>query len=288
MAVVTALARKLVVLVVVWMAVLATPALAEGVEITGEIAGSDIEASDSTNPIELEPTQEIPIDITIRNTSDRPEEVRFVRLEGQALGLTFLSYDLGVRTTLAPGEQTTVTTPLDFFDLEDQATGYLGASMRVYDAERRELGSTEFVIDVRGKATSTLGLFAFLVLGIAVFSVTVLVINTVRRRLPSNRFVRAAQFALAGGAIGLTLALGVSILRIAFADVEAWVPLVVIPTAVGFLLGYIAPGPLSESIEDVRERERLDAAAEDAVVRASGSHAAVSTGESPAVGSDDG
>ena len=272
-------AGKLVVLVVVWMTLLAAPALAEGIEITGDIAGSDITESDSTNPIELDPTQEIPISITIRNTSDRNEQVRFVRLEGQALGLTFLSYDLGVRTTLAPGEETTVTTPLDFFDLEDQATGYLGASMRVYDPERRELGSTEFVIDVRGNATSTLGLFAFLVLGIAVFSVTVLVINTVRRRLPANRFVRATQFALAGGAIGLTLALGVSILRIAFADVEAWVPLVVIPTVVGFLLGYIAPGPLSQSLSDVRQQEELDAAAEDAVIRASGSHAAVGAEE---------
>lgn len=269
---------RLVLVAVVWMALLTTPALAEGIEISGEIAGRDIAGSDSTDPIELEPTQEIPINITIRNTSDRSEQVRFVRLEGQALGLTFLSYDLGVRTTLGPGEQTTVTTPLDFFDLEDQATGYLGASMRVYDPERRELGSTAFVIDVRGKATSTLGLFAFLVLGIAVFSVTVLIINTVRRRLPANRFVRAAQFALAGGAIGLTLALGVSILRIAFADVDAWVPLVVVPTAVGFLFGYIAPGPLSQSIEDVREQEQLDAAAEDAVVRVSGSHAAATSG----------
>jgi hypothetical protein len=108
-----------------------------------------------------------------------------------------------------------------------------------------------------------------------VFSVTVLIINTVRRRLPANRFVRATQFALAGGAIGLTLALGISILRIAFADVEAWVPLVVIPTVIAFLLGYIAPGPLSQSLADVKQQEQLDAAAEDAVIRASGSHAAV-------------
>ncbi len=269
---------RILALTLAWLALLATPALAEGLEITGEIAGQDITQSDSLDPIELEPKDEIPLAITIRNTTDRTEAIRYVRLEGEALGLTFLSYDLGVRTTLGPGEQTTVTTPLDFFDLDEQATGYLGAGMKVYDTERREIGSTSFVVDVRGKATSTLGLFAFLVLAIAVFSVTVLVINTVRRRLPANRFVRAIQFAIAGTAIGLTLALGVSILRIAFADVEAWVPLVVIPTVIGFLFGYIAPGPLSQSIEDVKQQEELDAAAEDAVVRASGSHAAATSG----------
>ena len=59
------------------------------------------------------------------------------------------------------------------------------------------------------------------VLGVAIFSTTVLVLNTLRRRLPSNRFVRGVQFAIAGAAIGVTLSLGLSILRITFADVEA-------------------------------------------------------------------
>lgn len=255
----------------------ATPAAAEvGVEAT--IAGRDVDTADSARPIRLEPRTEIPLEVTLHNTGDEPVDVRYVRLEGEALGLTFLTYDLGIRLRLAPGETQTVEAPLDFFDLDSQATGYLGTSLRVYDTERRVLAHEDFVVDVRGKATSTLGLFAIAVLFIAALSVAVLAANTVRRRLPPNRFVRGLQFAIAGAAIGLTLALGVSIMRLAFVDVEAWVPLVFAPTAIGFALGYIAPGPLSQSIQEVREEEKLQVYAEEAVVRASGAHTAQVSG----------
>ena len=242
----------------------------ETVELTATIAGRDVAEADSEHPIPLEPREEIPLELTILNNSDDTVSVRYVRLEGKALGLTFLTYDLGLRTTLAPGEQTTLDAKLDFFDLEKQATGYLGTSLAVYDEDRRLLGTEDFVVDVQGNATSTLGLFAIVVLGVAIFSTTVLVLNTLRRRLPPNRFVRGVQFAVAGAAIGVTLSLGLSVLRITFADVEAWVPLVFIPTVVAFIIGYLAPGPLSRSIREVREEEALQVVAEREVARASG------------------
>jgi hypothetical protein len=251
---------------------------ADTVQLTATIDGRDIEGADSERPIPLEPREEIPLELTILNSGDTPVSVRYVRLEGKALGLTFLTYDLGLKTTLAPGEQTTLETKLDFFDLEKQATGYLGTSLAVYDEERRLLTSEDFVVDVQGNATSTLGLFAIVVMGVAIFSTTVLVLNTLRRRLPSNRFVRGVQFALAGAAIGVTLSLGLSVLRIAFAEVEAWVPLVLIPTLLAFIIGYLAPGPLSRSIRDVREQEVLEAAAVTAVARASGIHDPATSG----------
>jgi hypothetical protein len=248
------------------------------VEIDAELADRDLSEADSTDPVALDPEDPVSLVLTMRNTSDEPVTIRYVRLEGKALGLTFLTYDLGVRTTLAPGEQTTLDTTLDFFDLEQQATGYLGTSLRVYDPARRLLGAEDFVVDVRGNATSTLGIFAIVVLGVAIFSTTVLVLNTLRRRLPSNRFVRGVQFAIAGGAIGVTLALGLAVMRITFADVEAWVPLVFVPTAIAFAVGYIAPGPLSRSIRDVREEEALQAAAQTAVARASGMYDPATSG----------
>ncbi len=257
---------------------LAAAQVVQTLELTGALAGRDIEAADSEDPVPLDPRDGVPLELTIRNNGSEAVSIRFVRLEGKALGLTFLTYDLGVRTTLAPGEQTTLDTTLDFFDLEDQATGYLGTSLAVYDEERRLLGSQDFVVDVRGNATSTLGLFAVVVLGVAIFSTTVLVLNTLRRRLPPNRFVRAVQFSIAGAAIGVTLSLGLSVLRVAFADVEAWVPLVVIPTVVAFVVGYIAPGPLSRSIRDVREEEALQVVAQTAVARASGIHDPATSG----------
>ncbi len=122
------------------------------VDIEARIAGRDVVEADSTDPIRIEPREEVPIEVTIRNSGDRTEEIRYVRIEGKALGLTFLTYDLGVRATLRPGTETTVETALDFFDLDSQATGYLGTSLAVYDQQRRLLGEQRFVIDVRGKA----------------------------------------------------------------------------------------------------------------------------------------
>ena len=251
---------------------------AQSLDVEGTIDGRDLSDADSSNPVAIDPTREIPLTLTIRNAGDQVENIRYVRLEGRALGVTFLTYDLGIRTSLRPGEETTIESSLDFFDLEDQATGYLGTSLRVYDADRRLLGEQIFVVDVRGKATSTMGLFALVVMVIAGFSSFVLVANTIRRRLPANRFIRGVQFAIAGGAVGVTLALGVSILRIGFADVEAWVPLVFLPTLIAFAIGYIAPGPLQQSIRDVQEEEALEFIAESAVARATGTHAPARSG----------
>jgi len=271
--------RRLVasLLAVLWLMVAVAPpaSAAQTLDVVATIDGRDLTEATSENPLAIDPNREIPLSVTIRNAGNQTERIRFVRLEGEALGLTFLTYDLGIRTQLRPGESTTVEAALDFFDLEDQATGYLGASLRVYDDDRRLLGEQRFVMDIEGKVTSTLGLFALAVLGIAGFSVTTLVLNTLRRRLPANRFVRGLQFGVAGSAIGVTLALGVSILRISFADVEQWVPLVFLPTVIAFGVGYVAPGPLSQSIRDVREEEALLAVAEAAVARATGSHAPV-------------
>jgi hypothetical protein len=90
--------------------------------------------------------------------------------------------------------------------------------------------------------------------------------------------VRGLQFAVPGAAIGVTLSIGVSILRVAFADVDAWVPLVLVPTIVAFGIGYLAPGPLSRSIRDVKAEEALQAAAEQAVARATGAHEPATSG----------
>jgi hypothetical protein len=248
-------------------------------EIDARIAGRDVTTADSDDPIVLDPRTQIPVTLTIRNVGELSEQIRHVRLEGKALGLTFLTYDLGLRATLSPGESTTLDTALDFFDLESQATGYLGTALRIYDPDGHLIAEENFVVDVKGNATSTLGLFALIVFGLAIFSSAVLVVNTVRRRLPANRFVRGLQFAVAGSAIGVTLSLGVSILRIAFADVEAWAPLVFLPSVVAFAVGYVAPGPLSRSVREVREEEALQGAARKvAAARASGATDAVISG----------
>jgi hypothetical protein len=254
---------------------LAAPAGAQAgsdLTIAGSIDGRDIDTADSDDPIELDPEALIPIQVTIRNEGEQEERIRYVRLEGKALGLTFLTYDLGVRAVLGPQDRTEVDTVLDFFDLESQATGYLGTSIRVYDDEGFLIGEKKFVVDVLGRPSSTLGSFAVIVFALAVFSISVIVVNTIRRRLPSNRFVRACQFAMAGSALGITLSLGVSIMRIGFADVDDWVGIVLTPTAIAFAIGYLAPGPLQRSIKDYQAEEVLTAAAQVAVARSTGAN----------------
>ena len=260
----------LLVLTVTQMAAGATQADDRGLVITGTIDDHDIATADSDEPIPIDPKRRIPVDITIRNVGDQTEDIRYVRLEGKALGLTFLTYDLGVRATLQPNDRTEVVTFLEFFDLESQATGYLGTSLRVYDSDGFVIGERPFVVDVLGRTNSTLGGFAIIVFGLAAFSTAVIVVNTVRRRLPANRFIRAMQFAMAGSAIGVTLSISVSVLRIGFAEVEDWVRIVTTPTAIAFVLGYLAPGPLQRSIRDHQAEEALTAAAQVAVARSSG------------------
>ena len=194
-----------------------------------------------------------------------PVTVRYVRLEGKALGLTFLTYDLGVRTTLAPGEQTTLDTTLDFFDLESQATGYLGTSLRVYDPDataprlgglrRRRAGQRHLdprPVRVRGPRRGHL----LHDRARAEHAAPPPAVEPVRARHCSSRSPARA--------IGVTLALGLAILRITFADVEAWVP-------AGVRARRSSPsssatsrqGRCLASIRDVREEEALQVVGPD-------------------------
>ena len=70
---------------------------------------------------------------------------------------------------------------------------------------------------------------------------------------------------IAGAAVGLLLALGLPVLRITSIQPDAWIPLALGPMAIGFALGYLAPGPLSYSIEEVREDELLEIYASQAL-----------------------
>ncbi|MET0780697.1 MAG: hypothetical protein ABWZ16_04155, partial [Microbacterium sp.] len=220
-------------------------------------------------PIRLEPDEEIPLTIVVRNRGDETAKIARLRLEGAALGLQFLTYDVTLDERVPPGETRTITVPLDLYDLGDQATGYLPATVKVYDGDRNELAEQKFIVDVRGKGTSTLGIFAVALLVLAAVSAGALVYKFFRRQLSRNRAVRGLQFMLAGAAVGLTLALGLPILRITAIQPDGWIALALGPMAIGFALGYLAPGPLSYSIEEARENEALDIVASQAVERLS-------------------
>jgi hypothetical protein len=249
----------------------ATPLLQMRVVIDGHVARD----RPGEEPIRLDPRRAVPMHIVVWNRGDTGALVRHVRLEGVALGLQFLTYDVTIAQRVPAGERRTIDLSLDLYDLSSQATGYLPAAVRLYDAQRNELASQRFVVDVRGSGTSTLGLFAIALFVLAVVSIAALLVKTFRRQLPRNRSVRGLQFMLAGSAAGLTLALGLPVLRITAMQPDAWITLALGPMAIGFAIGYLAPGPLSYSIEETRADEYLDALAAQAVERRSAEQAAV-------------
>ncbi len=237
----------------------------DAIEIDASIDGVALDAADALSPLPLS-TEESELVMVMTNTSDEPQAVRYLRLEGEMVGLTFLTYTTRVAVELEPGEQRSVTVPLDFFDIDSQAHGYLRAKLALYapGSDRELLGTDHFAVDVRGSVTSTMALFALLLLVVTTMSLFVNLTGLARRTLPPNRFRRALRFAASGLGIGLLLTVSFSVLRVFPLPSVAWWPLVVIPTAIGFVAGYLAPGADDgideEELEDLRELDETLAA----------------------------
>lgn len=225
-------------------------AAADDIEIDATINGVALDDSSSSDPAELRPGPDNEIVLTATNTSDRDITVGWLRITGRVIGITFLTYETTVGLPVAAGESTSLELPLEFFDLESQATGLVRAELELYDLDRETVGATNFVADVRGNALSALGWFALAILLFTVLTIASLAAAVYGRRLRDNRFARGAQFAALGLGIGLLITVGFSVARIAAVPAAAWVPLVVLPTVGAFVLGYVAPGSLSAAVRD--------------------------------------
>lgn len=227
---------------IVLLAACGSDAPAERLDVSASIDGRPIADATAGSPLRLDPADESVLALDLTNTSDEAVEVHRVRLEGELLGLNFLTYDVRVSVPVAPGEQRSVEVPLDFFDLEQQASGYLRAFVRTYDRDETRLSNDEFALDIVGSATSTMTLFALLLLVLTIISAVRNLRDTSTGRLPDNRFQRGLRFALTGLGVGLLISVAFSILRIFPLPAAGWVPLTVIPTVAGFVFGYVATG----------------------------------------------
>jgi hypothetical protein len=220
------------------------------IEIDATIDGIDLDVADAGNPLPLS-IEESELNLTMVNTSDTPQAVRYLRLEGDMLGLTFLTYTTRVAVELEPGETREVAVPLDFFDIDSQAHGFLRARLALYapGTERQLLATDDFAVDVRGSITSTMALFAFLLFAATAASIYLNVTGLARGTLPTNRFRRALRFAVSGLGVGMLFTVAFSVLRIFPLPPAVWWPLLIVPAAVGFGLGYVAPGA-GDDIDD--------------------------------------
>ena len=139
------------VLAIVVFAGVGTASAVSMLEMRAELAGRVARDRAGEKPIRLEPNRKVPLVIGVTNHGSDPVRIRHVRLDGEALGLQFLTYDVSVDERVGPGEHRVFTVPLDLYDLGNQATGYLPAAVRLFDGQRKELASQKFVVDVRGK-----------------------------------------------------------------------------------------------------------------------------------------
>lgn len=213
-------------------------------ELTATIDGVSITESTASNPLPLDPTEETVLKMVVTNNSGSTVAVQRVRLEGELLGLNFLTYDVRTRFSVAPSETREVDVPLDFFELERQASGYLRAHVRVYDDNGDRVGGRPFALDIKGDTTSMMGLFSFGLLLITALSAGLNVRDMRRGQLPEQRLGRGIRFAVPGLGVGLLLSVAFSVLRIFPLPATGWIPLTVIPTIAGFVIGYlVVPGP---------------------------------------------
>lgn len=230
----------------------------EVIEIEATIDEISLDDADASSPLPLS-TAESQLSMTMTNTSDASQAVRYLRLEGEMLGLTFLTYTTRIAVELGPGETREVRVPLDFFDIDSQAHGYLRSKLALYAPgdDRQLLATADFAVDVRGSVTSTMALFALLLFIVTAGSIFLNLQGLARRTLPPNRFRRGLRFAVSGLGVGMLLTVAFSVLRIFPLPSVAWWPLLIIPTAIAFAAGYAAPGAGDEldeeELDDLRE-----------------------------------
>ncbi len=238
----------------------------EVLRLDASINGVSLGDTSPRKPLRLNPKTEETLLINISNATAKPVTVDRIRLEGEMLSLNFLSYDVRIKTPVAAGGTRTLEVPLDFFDLDRQATGYLRGHLRLYDESKKRLASTTVMIDVRGSILSTMGVFSLLLLALVTLGIARNIRDVKRRRLPERRFARGLRFLAPGLGFGLLLSVGFAVLRIFPLPTTGWILLTAIPTIAGFAVGYfLTPGLSTDDTDGIVEDDDDDLEDEDVV-----------------------
>lgn len=245
-----AILTTLVVGMIFGLALPAHAADSDDVTITGTVGDRDISTVDTNDPLELTPGEDTVVAVTITNGTGAPLTVRTVRLDAQVAGLTFFTFSTRVDLTVPAGGVGERSFTLSLDDLGDQATGLLPGRLAAIDQQRDVVASERFAVDVRGRLFSVYGVFGLAVAAITLLLLVAALIRLTNGTLSANRWSRAARFATVGLGLGLTLTFTLSALRLAVPGARTWVLLLIIGTAVGFVVGYLTPTPDYDDDED--------------------------------------
>lgn len=221
-----------------------SPASAEtAVLLSARIDGRPLGEATERNPLRLSPKRPLILQLSVTNRSDRPIQVRTIRLEGKVIGLTFFGYETTVGINVPAGATTNRQFSLDLGGLSGQATGLIPGSLSLLDLQRRRIASQSLVVDVRGSLTSVYGLFGLAMALATALSLIGAIKALSRNQLPPNRWRRGLRFLPGGIGIGLTVVFTLSALRVFVARPGRWVPIVVVAAGILFAVGYFTPDP---------------------------------------------
>lgn len=221
------------------------------VTIEGSVDGRSVAGAGSNDPIAIHPFRRTQVELTVINGTNDLVGISRARLFGRAFGVTFVAYDALVDVSVPAHGSTVIEVPVEFVDLDRQATGLLPGGLAVYGEGREPLAEELFVIDVRGSVTSTIGLLGIFVVIATLFGVVGIVVAIQKGTLGPSRIRRALRFGAAGLGAGIAAVMALAVFRVLAPIGTVWIPLTLIPTVASALLGYVSPGPLRLDDEDV-------------------------------------
>jgi len=233
--------------------VLASPSAAEaaaGVHVGVAVNGQQASSSSDARPAQIYPNRPTQVRVTVLNRGDGTVNVSTVRLEGQVLGLPLFSYDSVVDLVVPPGETQSITFPVNMNGVGGLATGLVVANVTLIGPNGYAIASQPVVTKVHGSLLSIYGFFALAVFALTVSSLVVALIMLVRHRLPQNRWLRAVRFFVPGFGVGLILTFTLAASGLFTPGAGHWLPLIVIPSAAGLLVGFLTPPPDEEEYDD--------------------------------------
>ena len=192
--------------------------------LDARLANRNIKGADAKHPLVLKSDADTPFSMRLQNNTDQPIDVEFARFEGRSLAIAFLHYDLALKTRVPAHDTKSIDATVNFYSLDRAATGYLQASLRVYNHETHAIGQERFVVDVKGKTASQVGLVTIELALLAVACLVEIIVRAFRNSLPGNRFVRGLVFGFTGAVIAVAIVLATAALRIALMPAHTWVP----------------------------------------------------------------
>ncbi len=191
--------------------------------------------------------------IRVANHGSSTLRISTIRFEGEVLDLPLFSYDTGVDLVVPPDSTRSLTFQVVLTGVGSQATGLIVAAITLLGPDGAGLATQSLVTNVHGSLYSIYGLFGLAVLVLTALSLVLALLAMARHALPENRWLRGVRFLIPGFGVGLVLTFTLSAFRIFAPGPGHWLPLLIVPSATGLVLGFLTPAPSQEEFDDYDE-----------------------------------